>query len=325
MRPTTRSFVVTQQEAQAAYFSRIGERNIREEAPYRLHAGRRDLNVAPSVRSSVAAYFGEPRNITWHTHADHGLSSQVCCLNFLAPLATQPALLARVIGAALGITPPTMLPIEDGPEGAPWFVGFEWPGRADYLGEWPANASNGPRGQNATNADAVVRFKADGRTETLLIEWKYTEEYGAPIRAEGNATRKARYADKMFAPAGPIRNDLDLSLEDFFWEPFYQLLRQQMLALGMQRAREDGAERVRVLHISPSGNRSLHKVTSPALRRLGDDAFDVFKQTLVEPDAFVSRTTEQVFGAATTSTDLDADGRAWANYLRERYTFLRDA
>jgi len=325
MRAAPPSFVVMQQQAQADYFSRIGEHNVREGAPYRLQAGRRDLNIAPSVRSSLAAYFGEPRNIAWHTHADHGLSSQVCCLNFLAPLATQPALLARVIGAALGTAPPEMLPIEDGPDGAPWFVGFEWPGRADYLDEWPPNAANGPRGQNATNADAIVRFHADGCTETLLIEWKYTEEYGAPIDAKGNATRAKRYADKMFAPAGPIQNDLNLKFEDFLWEPFYQLLRQQMLASRMQSAREDGTERVRVLHISPSGNRNLHKVTSPALRRLGDDAFDVFKKMLVEPDAFVSRTTEQVFGPLTAGNDLDAEGREWADYLRDRYAFLRDA
>jgi hypothetical protein len=325
MRANQPSFIVLQQEAQAEYFSRIGELNVRDGAPYRLQAGRRDLNIAPTMRSSLAAYFGEPRNITWHTHADHGLSSQVCCLNFLAPLATQPALLARVIGASLGTAPPSMLPIEDGPDGTPWFVGFEWPGRSDYLDEWPKGASTGPRGQNATNADAIVRFDAEGRTETLLIEWKYTEEYGSPIAPKGNATRTKRYADKMFSPSGPIRNDLNLQFEDFLWEPFYQLLRQQMLALSMQKAREDGAERVRVLHISPSGNRNLHKVTSPAPRRLGDDAFDVFKQILVEPDAFLSRTTEQVFGALAAADDLDAAGRVWAGYLRDRYAFLRDA
>ena len=81
------------------------------------------------------AYFGPPRNITWHHHSDHGLSSQVCCLNFLAPLAKQPKLLSRVIGDALNIAPPCVLPIEEGPGGEARYVGFEWTGRQNYLNE----------------------------------------------------------------------------------------------------------------------------------------------------------------------------------------------
>lgn len=239
------------------------------------------------------------------------------------PLATQPELLSRVIGSALEIAPPRMLPVEEGPQGQSWFVGFEWPGRADYLGEWAKNAASGPRGQNATNADAIVRFKnAAGGDETLLIEWKYTEQYGAPLRADGNGTRTKRYAEKMFAPNGPLRADLGLSLDDFFWEPFYQLLRQQMLAQRMQEAREDESERVRVLHISPSGNTNLHKVTSSALRRFGDDAFTVFRGFLVDPDAFVGRTTEQVFGPVLKLEHTTPAAIAWAQYLTERYDFL---
>ncbi len=316
------SFVAAQQASQAAYFKRVGIADVRTAEPYRLSPGRRDLNIAPTVREALEHYFGPPRNITWHQHADHGLSSQVCCLNFFAPLATQPNLLSRVIGAALNIEPPHMHPVEEGPQGERWFVGFEWPGRADYLGEWAKNAAAGPRGQNATNADAIVRFQSAGINETLLIEWKYTEEYGAPLRADGNPTRTKRYAEKMFAPDGPIRADLDLTLDEFFWEPFYQLLRQQMLAYRMQQAREDGAERVRVLHISPSRNRTLHKVTSPSLRRFGDDAFEVFRGLLVDPDAFVGRTTEAVFGPILYLEHDDASAQAWASYLTDRYDFL---
>lgn len=55
----------------------------------------------------------------------------------------------------------------------------------------------------------------------------------------------------MFAPNGPIRDDLNLKLEGFFWELFYQLLRQQMLAFQMEKAHEAVTDLVRVLHISP--------------------------------------------------------------------------
>jgi hypothetical protein len=95
---------------------------------------------------------------------------------------------------------------------------------------------------------------------------------------------------------GPIRDDPNLKLEDFFGEPFYQLLRQQMLAFQMEKAREAETDRVRVLHVSPAENRRLHAVTSKALNRFGVDAFAVFAETLVDPAAFVGRTIEQVFG-----------------------------
>src|SRR6185312_11738285 len=172
---------------------------------------------------------------------------------------------------------------------------------------------------------AIVRFGNANRIETLLIEWKYTEAYGAPLPnkvREGaactpNQVRAKRYRDLMFAPNGPIKDGLGLKLEDFFWEPFYQLLRQQMLAFQMEKAREAETNCVRVLHISPSGNRRLHAVTSKALSRFGTDAFDVFRQMLVDPNAFVDRTIEQVFGPVMAEMLEDP----WAVYLADRYTF----
>jgi hypothetical protein len=250
-------------------------------SPYRLDPAAAALNLAPDIRDLAMQYFAE-KGITWHGHANHGLSSQVCCLNFLMPLAHEPGALSRLIGTALDIAPPEMLPMEQDEAGSDWFVAFEWIGERDYLNE-AGKSGVRTRGANATSTDAAVRFVADGRTEIALIEWKFTESYGAPIPPAGNPTRMDRYRDIAFAPAGPIRADLDLDLADFFWEPFYQMLRQQMLATQMERARELGAERVRVLHISPVANIKLHKVTAPALRSFGDDAFAVFGKLLADP------------------------------------------
>jgi hypothetical protein len=316
-------FIASQQKAQAQFFVRTAPIDAtRENERWRLWPKNRSLNLAPLIREAIDLYFGPPRNITWHKHADHGLSSQVCCLNFFAPLAKEPEMLSRVIGDALGISPPRMLPIEESPTGEPWFVGFEWTGRANYLNEWPKGARSATRGANATSADAIVRFEAHGRIETILIEWKYTEKYGAPISANGNETRALRYSGKVFAPNGPIRADCGVKLEDFFWEPFYQLLRQQMLAWQMALAREDGAHHVRVLHISPRRNRALHNVTSPELRRLGGDAFGVFRSLLVQPNDFVSRTTDDVFGRLVMLEHDEPAVREWSGYLRDRYADL---
>jgi len=289
-------FVKTQREHQSAWFQRDpahGEGH--KGALYRLPPKRGEENLAPDIRAAAADYF-EKYEIAWHQHANHGLSSQVCCLNFLMPLARRPDLLSRLIGRALGIDPPQMRPVEDGPNCEEWFVGFEWTGEQDYLSEWP-KGGKATRGANATSADAFVRFLGRDGPECLLIEWKYTEAYGAPLSDKrrpdgtgGNETRRERYRDKVFSPNGPVRADLGLTLEDFFWEPFYQLVRQQMLATFMER---DLRERTRVLHISPSGNSALHKVTSKAFRSMGGlehtDAFKVFSEVLAPPSDRILR------------------------------------
>ncbi|MDB5540085.1 MAG: hypothetical protein JWQ89_1812 [Devosia sp.] len=312
----TISFELRQRQQQAQYFATAAPHALMPGWAYRLIDEHRLLNLAPSLRSYAPDYFSA-NGIQWHRHANHALSSQVCCVNFLMPLASRPDALASLVQAAIGGVRPTMLPVEAGPDGTPAYVGFEWIG-GDHLRE-SSKSGTRSRGANATAADAVVRFERQGKTETLLIEWKYTEHYGAPISPDGNETRTRRYADIAFAPTGPIRHDLGLKLGNFFYEPFYQLLRQQMLAHFMQATREDGADRVRVLHISPSGNIALRKVTSPALRRFGDDVFEVWKGLLVDPTSFVSWSAEALFAPLLAELGMDDD---WAGYLSKRYAFL---
>ncbi|MCC3246027.1 hypothetical protein LG047_11895 [Methylocystis sp. WRRC1] len=290
---------------------------------YRLKPEKAELNLNPSYAAGIRKHF-EDAAIQWHRHANHALSSQVCCVNFLAPLAHEPDLLSRVVAQALKIAPPAMLPVC-----GDRFVDFEWTGKEDYLSEWPKDG-RATRGANATSADAVVRFDTGSTVCTALIEWKYTECYGAPladknIPGHGNDKRRARYADKLLDPDGPIRADLGLTIDDFFWEPFYQLVRQQMLAHRMEGACEDGAERVLVLHLSPRGNSDLHRVTSPALRKFGDDAFTVFSKLLVRPDRFHACNIESAFLPVIDSVGRDSPSADWAQYLRERYQFLSEA
>lgn len=284
---------------------------------YRLPPDRKLSNLNPEIRDLAARYFSD-NAIAWHQHAAHGLSSQACCLNFLMPLATRPDTLAKLVQSVLGGDLPEMLKVEDGPEGRPWFVGFEWIGRKDYLNEWPRTGSP-KRGANVTSADAVLRFRQAGRIQTLLVEWKYTESYGAPPEPKREAERLRRYQGIAFAPFGPVRGDAGIKLTDLFWEPFYQLFRQQMLASRMEAAREDDARRVRVLHIAPAGNRRLPRVTSAALRPLGDNAFKVYRSLLNDLEDFISRSTESLFSPLIADA---ADDDGWAKYLRDRYAFL---
>lgn len=329
----TSVFKLGQLEAQSRFFSRIDPANLMEEYPYRLIERARSLNLNPVFSEEIEQHFAgdAARNgsaIVWHQHSTHALSSQVCCVNFLAPLMRQPELLSRILACALGIEPPEMQPIGTDAKGRNLFVDFEWTGEIDYLGEWPKGRI-ASRGANATSADAAVRYRDSTGLCTVLIEWKYTESYGAPISDSanpegGNRTRVKRYLDQTFEPDGPIRSDLGLMVEDFFWEPFYQLMRQQMLAWRMQQARESGVDRVMVLHISPKHNLALHKVTAPNLQRFGSNAFEVFSRLLVEPGNFHSTSIEAAFIPTLQEAEANGLGREWATYLIERYTFLRD-
>lgn len=314
-------FVGAERLRQATFFeTHLAGAGGYEGSAFRLAPQDRLLNLNPVSRDLAERYFAE-KAIAWHQHAAHGLSSQVSCLNHLLPLATRPDMLARLVQAAVGGDLPEMLEVEAGPEGAPWFVGFEWIGRKDYLNEWPRTGLP-KRGANVTSADAILRFRQGGRVETLLVEWKYTESYGTPPEEKPEAERRRRYQSISFAPFGPIRSDAGIKLTDLFWEPFYQLFRQQILAARMQAEKEDGAERVRVLHIAPAGNTRLRRVTSPTLRPLGDDALAVFRLLLATPDDFISRTTESLFAPLIAAAPADDD---WATYLRERYAFASTA
>tara|TARA_R110000787_G_scaffold49111_5_gene117922 strand:- start:33778 stop:34773 length:996 start_codon:yes stop_codon:yes gene_type:complete len=327
------SFRHAQEVSQTEFFKRFDAGDLLEGSSYRLAPEARFLNLNPVYSEEIRKHFaGNPgqdaSSIVWHQHANHALSSQVCCVNFLAPLMRQPEVLSKVLGDALGIKPPVMQPVGTDDQGRPVFVDFEWTGESDYLGEWP-KGKRASRGANATSADAVVRYSDSHGICTVLVEWKYTETYGSPIPdnsdpERGNQTRIRRYADKFLAPEGPIKNDLGLSIEDFFWEPFYQLVRQQMLAWRMQDSGESGVDRVIVLHISPRGNKALHKVTAPSMRAYGNDVFEVFSELLVKPDDFCSTTIEAAFLPTLTSVEADGPAADWASYLLERYTFMQE-
>ena len=107
---------------------------------------------------------------------------------------------------------------------------------------------------------AAIRYRTTlGTTEIALIEWKYTEQYsGHELKGElaSMQVRHERYRDLFYDPNGPVRSNL-LPYEDLFVEPFYQLLRLQILADQMERVREGRADRVRVLYVAPSRNEEL--------------------------------------------------------------------
>ncbi len=292
--------------------------------PFCLPQERAEENLFAGIRQPILAYFAA-EEIKWHggeerRPSNHLCSSQICCANFLFPFANYPQALAGLVRPIFP-TVRHMLPMEN--EGQ--FVSFEWIGRENYLGERMSPNRKRTRGANFTSADAAIMFEhAGGLRQIVLIEWKYTEIYGGTClkTAKSGTDRTAIYAHLYDAADCPLNRELLPSFESLFYEPFYQLMRQQFLAHEMEKAHELGADVVSVLHIAPAHNPDFRKVTSPALQPLGDAVMDIWKKLVRPPDRFASICTEQLFNAA--AIERLPEMARWWEYISARYGWLKE-
>ena len=278
-------------------------------------------NLFAEIRNTSVPYF-VAQGIKWHDGGDrrpsnHLCGSQVCCVNFLFPFADKPRSLAEFLRPIFPAVR-EMLPME-----GDQFVAFEWIGQENYLGEEISRSGKRTRGANFTSADAAVMFERnDGLRQIVLIEWKYTESYSTTsLEVSRNGTdRKSIYAHLFHRDDCPLNRDILPDFGVLFFEPFYQFMRQQLLAHEMERSCELGADVVSVLHIAPAHNLDFRKVTSPALRSLGDSAVDVWKKLVRMPDRFISVSTEDLFG------DFRVENFpklvAWGKYISARYAWI---
>ena len=137
----------------------------------------------------------------------------------------------------------------------------------------------------------------DGLVQLVAGEWKYTEYYraGANLRCSRAKTDRLDriYRDHLEQPDSQIVVD-DVALESFFFDPFDQLMRQQLLCTAMERCGEMDADVVSLLHVAPRANRELMKrVTSKALEGVGSDVHGIWS-ALTRPDRFKGVATEDL-------------------------------
>ncbi|MBX3056127.1 MAG: hypothetical protein KF770_06595, partial [Anaerolineae bacterium] len=291
--------------------------------PFCLPLGLAEENLFPKIRRTALAHFAL-HSIKWHDGqngkpSNHLCDSQVCCVNFLFSFADKPQALSNVLRPIFPAIS-EILPIENG-----HYVTFEWIGQANYLGEKISRNGIRTRGANFTSADAAVLFeRTDGKRQMVLIEWKYTESYGrTSLKIAKSGTDRTKIYEPLFSRDDcPINKDLLPDFDALFYEPFYQLMRQQLLAHEMERAKEMGADTVSVLHIAPAHNLDFRKVTSPQLVALGTTPIDVWKK-LTKPDGrFISISTEELFGSL--SADHLPEVQDWLDYIGARYAWIHD-
>jgi Restriction Endonuclease associating with ARP len=215
------------------------------------------------------------------------------------PADDSPRLIAAAFGKVLQIGEP--LPIEDGR-----YLTFEYIGAADHLGEAKPRIAR-ERGRFSTSADAAIRYRRPGGgIEVVLIEWKYTESYDGRPLTNSRSNRLDRYRPLFEDPNGPLRTDV-IPYADLFVEPFYQLMRQQLLAHAMEQSGELGADTVRVLHIAPAANTELQQsLTRDSQRAAGATLYAAWHAMLRRADRFVTFDSARLATAAITSEEYVA-------------------
>ena len=167
------------------------------------------------------------------------------------------------------------------------FLTFEYIGPTDFFGESPDGERT--RGARCTSVDAAFLFHtATGRRELALVEWKYTESYRTrEPEPEKDEVRRQRYGTALHDPDGPVRDDV-LPFDALLDEPIYQLVRQQLLAWELEKAKVHDVDRVRVVHVMPSANVAYGASLGPLHREVGDTVHEVWEALLRRPDRFIS-------------------------------------
>jgi hypothetical protein len=265
------------------------------------------LNLLPEVRAGAIALFAD-LDIRWHDHVDGGPSnhlrdSQVQCVNALFAMVSDPERIKRAFGSYVDID--EVLEIEPGR-----FLTFEYIGPIDPFREGIHHGVEvgRERGSKSTSVDAAFKYRTSGGViELALVEWKFTEAYAGRSSSRGsNATREQRYRAAWEAADGAVRTDL-VDLDVLFDEPFYQLVRQQLLAQELERAGAEGAHVVRVLHVlDPANEAYQHSLPRPELRALGETVDDVWSRLLRRPDRFQHVDPAVFLDAAVTSPEYVA-------------------
>lgn len=274
-----------------------------------------------TVRETALAYF-HTHKIRWWTspqdvdrpkpHGDqverptgHLNSSQVACVNHLEPARVDHDL-ARQIVRSFDEAFVDVRPVED--DG---FVAYEWIGAENYLGE------PGPRrrGANITSLDALLCAERRDQTRVLIvIEWKYLERYGPESVATSarGTDRVATYQPLLDAAECPIKHGEHRRL---FVEPYYQLMRQTLLAWQVAEHNEHGASAWLHVHVVPESNVALRSGGRGAIGLDGDTMEEKWRSVLKRPERYLLVTPTQLLAGVGTAGGWSG----WRQWLHERY------
>ena len=299
-----------------------------------LALGREMDNLYPSIRGADGALrFFKDRDIKWWKSSEKGgdskgdgptrnmASSQVACVNFLLPLVEIPgALLAALKGIDGDVR--NIVDIEYQGNISP--VEFEWIGLGRSL------EGGRTRGARTTSIDAFVVAETEtGRKRAYLLEWKYVEQYfsSKPERAykgvgQAGETRRQRYSPWFYAESSSFNPATAPEMDDFLYEPFYQIMRQRLLADRMIADSELDVTEAKVVVVVPEENLAYRElITAPPLQ----ERFPEIKTVAEVMETALKQPGEQFAMVApaalvdSVEADCGESAAQWIEYWRRRY------
>ena len=274
-----------------------------------------EKNLYAPIQAKVLKYFKENRIDWWRGKrpSGHTLSSQIACLNHLAPIMNNAtAVLAIINGIRDEFT--EVLPINC--DKNPAYIAFEVVSRKDHL-----NEKYSSRGSNCTSVDALIVAKhKSGRIYLIPIEWKYTESYPTFDKSiEGEMKSKGLERQRRYNQLIDDSTQL-VSLEKYegsiyYQEPFYQLMRQTLWAEQIIVHRDTEvlqADDYWHVHVVPTDNDTLlnrkYKVSGIGMEDTWRSILkDQSKYTIVAPSTLLKPLTFEI------------DYYSLVEYLKVRY------
>ncbi|NVO04271.1 MAG: hypothetical protein HXX09_16380 [Bacteroidetes bacterium] len=270
-------------------------------------------NLYDKIRKDAIDYFKTNKIVWWPgstSPTGHMLSSQVSCVNHLFFLRNDKEAALKILkGLDKNF-------IDVCPDFEGGFVGFEVVSNGSYLNEVSPSKKQ-TRGSHCTSIDAMMTgILSNAKKIQILFEWKYIENYPINCLAVGASgiTRKARYNHLIHSSKSPI--NCSINSDNYYYEPFYQIMRQTLLAWQMVENKKAELNADDWLHfdVIPENNLKLrYQVPSPDLIKTGIE--DAWKSQLKNPEKYNIITPQKLLKPLL----FEAKYRNFINYLNIRY------
>lgn len=265
-------------------------------------------NIYAPIRDAVVRYFKDNRISWWGggKPTGHVLSSQIACINHLFAMKDEKAFVLQFLN---GVRDEFVDVMSITTDKFPAYISFEAVSKIDHLNEGKSS-----RGTQCTSIDALIYAKhRSGQNWLIPIEWKYTEHYNNDNKAAGSKgiIRQGRY-NELINKSEYLKSD-DLSI--YYYEPFYQLMRQTLWAEQMIAHRNEEtlkADNFLHMHIIPSENKDL---LQKKYKCSGSDMESTWRGMLKDQSRYIIVDPKNVLTGMVGSPDYDS----LRNYLSVRY------
>lgn len=260
-----------------------------------------ELNLWEGIRNDAIKYFKD-NDIQWYKGKNglptgYLLSSQVACINHLFFLRDKKDLVSRILK---NIEPS----IEEAEKIDTGYIEFE------FIGQHGLSEKCHKRGANCTSVDACMIGKnSEGEKILFFIEWKYTETYDN--KSKQCKEREEIYNNLIKAETSPFK---DTRVEIYYYEPFYQLMRQTLLADQCIKCKEYGCSDYRIVQVIPKENiKLLNTITSKKMT--GSTIGKAWKNVLKKKENFISTSPKELISPIL----IEEEFSSLVDYLRKRY------